>query len=264
MKNTGIYKWKSPSNKLYIGQAIDLKRRKKEFLLNPFKCVYTSENSAIDRARRKYSDFTKWEYEILAYANTKEELNELEIYYINIYNTTDSKLGYNSTKGGDGTLGISWGSKAQIEALKNRRSYEGVNNPNYGKHHSEETKEAIRKSKLGTKQSIETIKKKSRAVNQYSLDGEFIQTWIGASEVMHKLGIDKASIGRVCKGTKNLLVVLNEVIQMKFNALHKYKCDLTVDPYTQAASGKVRLVINAYFDAKPRRADAFVKKVLMA
>lgn len=38
--------------------------------------------------------------------------------------------------------------------------------------------------------------------------------------------------------------------------------DLTVDPYTQAANGKVRLVINAYFDAKPRRADAFVKKVL--
>ena len=38
--------------------------------------------------------------------------------------------------------------------------------------------------------------------------------------------------------------------------------DLTVDPYTQAANGKVRLVINAYFDAKPRRAEAFVKKVL--
>lgn len=38
--------------------------------------------------------------------------------------------------------------------------------------------------------------------------------------------------------------------------------DLTVDPYTKAAEGKVRLVINAYFDAKPRRADAFAKKVL--
>ncbi len=34
--------------------------------------------------------------------------------------------------------------------------------------------------------------------------------------------------------------------------------DLTVDPYTQAANGKVRLVINAYFDAKPRRAASFV------
>lgn len=38
--------------------------------------------------------------------------------------------------------------------------------------------------------------------------------------------------------------------------------ELTVDPYTQAANGKVRLVVNAYFDAKPRRAEAFVKRVL--
>lgn len=38
--------------------------------------------------------------------------------------------------------------------------------------------------------------------------------------------------------------------------------ELTVDPYTQADKGKVRLVVNAYFDAKPRRTSAFVKKVL--
>lgn len=38
--------------------------------------------------------------------------------------------------------------------------------------------------------------------------------------------------------------------------------DLTVDPYTQAANGKVRLVINAYFDAKPRRSEAFVAGVV--
>ena len=37
---------------------------------------------------------------------------------------------------------------------------------------------------------------------------------------------------------------------------------LTVDPYTQAANGKVRLVVNAYFDGKPRREEAFVKRVL--
>ena len=34
--------------------------------------------------------------------------------------------------------------------------------------------------------------------------------------------------------------------------------DLTVDPYTQAASGKIRLVINAFFDAKLLRAGAIV------
>ena len=36
--------------------------------------------------------------------------------------------------------------------------------------------------------------------------------------------------------------------------------DLTVDPYTQAARGCVRLVINAYFDAKPRRSGTIVAK----
>jgi hypothetical protein len=49
---------------------------------------------------------------------------------------------------------------------------------------------------------------------------------------------------------------------LQSNELQKIKCDLTVDPYTQAASGKVRLVINAFFDAKPRRAEAFAKKVI--
>ena len=38
--------------------------------------------------------------------------------------------------------------------------------------------------------------------------------------------------------------------------------DLTVDPYSQATNGKVRLVVNAYFDAKPRRAEAFVAKTV--
>jgi len=34
--------------------------------------------------------------------------------------------------------------------------------------------------------------------------------------------------------------------------------DLTIDPYTQAANGKVRIVINAFFDGKPRRTASFV------
>lgn len=33
--------------------------------------------------------------------------------------------------------------------------------------------------------------------------------------------------------------------------------DITVDPYTKAADGEVRLVINSFFDAKPRRAESF-------
>ena len=33
--------------------------------------------------------------------------------------------------------------------------------------------------------------------------------------------------------------------------------DITVDPYTKAGDGMVRLVINAFFDAKPRRKESF-------
>lgn len=38
--------------------------------------------------------------------------------------------------------------------------------------------------------------------------------------------------------------------------------DLVVDNYTKATEGKVRLVVNAYFDAKPRRSSSFVKRIL--
>ena len=58
-----------------------------------------------------------------------------------------------------------------------------------------------------------------------------------------------------CKGI--VLGDFSDYIIAQFGAI-----DLTVDPYTQAANGKVRLVVNAYFDAKPRRAEAFVAKTL--
>ena len=38
--------------------------------------------------------------------------------------------------------------------------------------------------------------------------------------------------------------------------------DIVCDSYTKATEGKVRLVVNAYFDAKPRRAASFVKRIL--
>jgi HK97 family phage major capsid protein len=38
--------------------------------------------------------------------------------------------------------------------------------------------------------------------------------------------------------------------------------DLTIDPYTKAASGQVRIVVNCYFDAKVLRPEAFVAGTL--
>ena len=38
--------------------------------------------------------------------------------------------------------------------------------------------------------------------------------------------------------------------------------DILCDTFTKATEGKVRLVVNAYFDAKPRRSTSFVKRIL--
>lgn len=35
--------------------------------------------------------------------------------------------------------------------------------------------------------------------------------------------------------------------------------DLTVDPYTMAGEGQIKLIVNAYFDAGIRREESFAK-----
>lgn len=195
---SGIYKWTSPSGKIYIGLAMDLARRKKEFLTNPHNYVYTSYDSAIDRARRKYDDFNAWEYEVIT-TSTKEELAELEMYYINQYNSTDSSVGYNATLGGDGAKGVKWGSQKQIEAAK-KKNVRGENNPMYGKHHTEEVKKYISELNSGRKWTEHQKTVLCKPIEQYSKDGLFIKKWDSAASVMRELGIDKGSIGKVCMG----------------------------------------------------------------
>lgn len=196
---TGIYKWTSPSGKIYIGQAVDLNRRKREFLANPFNYVYTSYDSAIDNARRKYNDFSQWQYEILINCDM-DALDDYEQEYINQYNSTNKDVGYNLTLGGDGTKGVKWGSKKQIESLLNRKSVKGENNPMYGKHHTQEVKDLISTINKGRKMTEEQKALRSKSVLQFTKQGDFIKKWQGASFVMNETGIDKTMISRVCKG----------------------------------------------------------------
>lgn len=164
---SGIYKWTSPSGKSYVGQAVDLDRRYREFKYSLNAKPYTKLGSAIDNARHKYSDFESWEYEVLEEIDTtgkdnvqiKAILDKKEIYYIEKYNTY--RGGYNSTAGGGGTLGFHVPRDLLIKALL----------------------------------------KKSKPVNQYDLEGNFIRTWeLGASEAMRALSINKSTIMRVCQG----------------------------------------------------------------
>ena len=204
---SGIYRWTSPSGKSYIGQAINLKKRKREFR-RP-NSVYTSKGSKIDNARKKYKDFDTWEYEVLEECEI-EKLDEREEYWITYYNTKEE--GYNLTLGGDGNKGWVM-SESQREICResiNKSHREGkfdwwynstryremVRTTSLGKKQTEEAKRKNSEAHKGKHRSKETIEKFSKSlkkkyvegfvninqkeaiskkVNQYDLDGNLIE-----------------------------------------------------------------------------------------
>ena len=140
-----IYKYTSPSGKVYIGQTIDETRRKSDFL--NLKKSYSGKR--IDFARKKYGP-EKFEYEVLEskeYDNIDEalyDLNLLESYYIGKYDSFNN--GYNMTYGGDGVKGLIFTDEVRLkisETLKNH--YKTHSNPFKGQKHSEKTKEKMSK-----------------------------------------------------------------------------------------------------------------------
>ena len=96
-KNCGIYCWTNKVNgKRYIGQSIDLHRRKRSFLY--FDKPYSGD--LINKARDKYNSPDYWNYEILEYCSP-EDLCAKEEKYISLYNTCSRDYGYNLTTGGE-------------------------------------------------------------------------------------------------------------------------------------------------------------------
>jgi len=75
----GIYKIASPSKRIYIGQSIDIERRKKEYL-NLQKCKHQVK---LFYSLKKYG-FAKHKFEIICECAI-EELNDKERYYQELY-----------------------------------------------------------------------------------------------------------------------------------------------------------------------------------
>lgn len=92
----GIYMWRCKvNNKCYIGKAADLKDRYYHF--TAFHRSYSGKK--INNARKKYNSLDFWEYEILEYCDDESKRRELEVFYIDKYNTLDKKYGYNTVRG---------------------------------------------------------------------------------------------------------------------------------------------------------------------
>lgn len=85
------------NNKKYIGQTINPHQRFLQHKSSAFNEKDKDYDSPLHRAFRKYG-YENFKYEVLAEADTIEELNGLEIYYIAHFNTKEN--GYNIEMGG--------------------------------------------------------------------------------------------------------------------------------------------------------------------
>lgn len=91
------------NNKVYIGQTNNtLDYRKSQHERNAL-CEYRNNKSSVyfHNALMKYG-FNNFIWEQIDNANTQEELDKKEIYWINYYKSTDRNFGYNLKYGGNG------------------------------------------------------------------------------------------------------------------------------------------------------------------
>ena len=94
---TGIYKITNQiNNKIYIGQAVNIRRRWTD---HKYRSSIPNKEyeKYLYRAFRKYG-LENFSFEILEEC-TREQLNERENYYILLYHSNDSQYGYNETSG---------------------------------------------------------------------------------------------------------------------------------------------------------------------
>lgn len=160
------------TNKKYIGQSVDVDGRwsKHKSELNHG----NHDNDYLQKAWNKYGE-ENFCFSVLECCDISE-LDEKEIYYIDLYNTLDRDSGYNLRSGGQNSghkvsnyvrqkqSNAAKQTYENNEELRNKRKEDalrqwadpeirekrsGKNNGMYGKTHSDEAKEKIRKSRLG-------------------------------------------------------------------------------------------------------------------
>lgn len=145
------------NNKIYIGQTC--KSLNKRWISH--KCDSKNKNYYFYSAIRKYGEIN-FVMEEIDKCYEKDEADKLEKYYIKLYNSSNPKIGYNSTLGGEGGI---------------------------------LTKKAIEKFS-GINHYI------IKPVLQYSLDGKFIKEYSYIKEASICLNIDRGKIVKTCKGER--------------------------------------------------------------
>lgn len=161
-----IYKiTNTKTGKVYIGKTT---RSLNDRLQGHINSADKGNNFKLSRAIRKYGK-ENFIIEPIDVADTRNELNEKEIYYIKKYNSLED--GYNMTMGGEGGNTYIDKSDEEMKAISekistalrknngNHGQFVGPKNGMYGRHHSPEVREKISRTSRGRKCSAEHNRK---------------------------------------------------------------------------------------------------------
>ena len=138
------------------------------------------------------------EHIILAEVESLDEARELEKHYIALYDATNPEHGYNFCTGGECNDARRGYVPTEEERCRARERFLGARNPNFGKPLPEWHKQRLREYRTGRKLSEETKAKisakefgvnnvNSKAVLQFTRDGELVQEWDCMSDAAEAL-----------------------------------------------------------------------------
>lgn len=154
------------NNKVYIGQTSQKGGFDRRYRHDLYK---NTNNEYLKRSIKKY-EIEQFEI-IKEYdkAYTKEELDQKEVKYIEQFNSTNPRYGYNIKEGGSfGKLAESTKEKLRIINTGKKYSYEtnqkkariGKDNGMFGRKHSEESISQMSKNRIGKNKGIESKRSK--------------------------------------------------------------------------------------------------------
>jgi group I intron endonuclease len=217
MKKIGIYKITSPSGKVYIGQSIDIEKRK--FIYSKLHCKTQTQ---------LYNSLNKhgWENHIFETIELCDEskLLEREIfwkqYHLFLVDNNMAKVLFhqiNDGKGGNRSdeikkkIGISntkpkpkgFGDKmSKIHKGRKRNDQTKINmsEAHKGFKHSKETKQNMSKTHKGRIIIWNTNPKKP--IIQYDLEDNFIKEWESATEAAKSLNKPSSALSECCSGKR--------------------------------------------------------------
>ena len=210
---TGIYKITSPNGRIYIGQAINIERRFKEY-----KNIKKSKlQIKLNRSFNKYG-IENHIFEIAEQCN-KKELNNRERHYQDFYNVI-SKKGLNCvlTKSDDRSGKLSEETKLKISLanlgkIKSEESRLLMGVKNKGKVASEETRLKMSRNRKGKKLSREHCENISKGQLGKKLSEE------------HKLKLSNAKKGKFQKG---LSVHARKIINIETGKIYNSIIDASI------------------------------------